>query len=352
MKIEIIGWDLGGAHVKAVALDRSGAILAVCQEPCPLWQGLGHLHAALGRVIEAWAPGPECRHAITMTGELADVFADRQQGVATLASAMAGWCPPGSVSVFAGADGFIPVECLRPADSARIASANWLASGYCVAANLTEALFMDIGSTTTDILLICDHKVTYRGYTDCERMRYDELVYTGIVRTPVTTLTDKAPFEGEWIGLMAEQFATTADVYRLTGELPEHADQLPAADGGDKTATGSARRIARLFGRDADSARSESWRTAARFLREQQLSRIRAAVERQLSRGVLSGRAPWVGAGVGRFLARELAERFGFGYLDFDDLFSMSLPRSQFGAADCAPAASVARLGLGEVRAK
>jgi probable H4MPT-linked C1 transfer pathway protein len=349
MALECIGWDLGGAHLKAAALDETGGVRAVRQEPCPLWLGLDRLHAALSAVLADLAPGPACRHAVTMTGELADGFADREQGVLALVGAMRERCPPGSVRVFAGTDGFLPAEAVGPADALRIASANWLASGLWTATRLREALFVDIGSTTTDLLPIRDHGVANRGYTDCERMRYDELIYTGIVRTPLMALADRAPFDGEWIPLMAEHFATTADVYRLTGELPEPADQLPAADGGEKTPAGSRRRLARLFGRDAASAPPEAWRRAARHFRERQLAAIQAGVERQFSRGLLSERAPLVGAGVGRFLVRELAGRIGQPYLDFSDLFSMSTPHNPFRIADCAPAVAVAGLARREV---
>ena len=35
-----IGWDVGGAHLKAALLDTSGALLQVVQVPCALWRGL------------------------------------------------------------------------------------------------------------------------------------------------------------------------------------------------------------------------------------------------------------------------------------------------------------------------
>lgn len=346
---EIVGWDIGGAHLKAVALDADGRVLAVVQEPCPLWQGIDRLHAALDRVFAGLSPGTACRHAVTMTGELADCFADRATGVAALVGAMLERCPPGSLWLFAGNDGFIPGRSFQAGHAPAIASANWLASGLWAAAQLPEALFVDVGSTTTDILPLCDRRVNNRGYTDYERMRYDELIYTGVVRTPVMAVAERAPFAGEWIGLMAEHFATLADVYRLTGELPAAADQLPSADGGDKTAMGSIRRLARLFGRDGESAPAARWREAAHYFRERQLARLTAGVHRQLSRGLLGDTAPLVGAGVGRFLVRELAARTRRPYLDFSDLLAMSITSHEFQVADCAPAAAVAGLAWQEM---
>lgn len=351
MTVEVIGWDIGGAHLKAAALNGAGEIIAAIQEPCPLWQGMDRLHDAMSRILDTVSPQPGCRHAVTMTGELVDFFENREQGVLALVQAMTQRCLQHTVRIFAGYDGFLDAKAITPESAPRIASANWLASALWVAENLREAVFMDIGSTTTDIALIHGHRVETRGYTDYERMRYDELIYSGIVRTPAMALADRAPFEGEWVGLMAEHFATTADIYRLCGELPEHGDQMPAADGGEKTVAGSARRLARLFGRDLASASMKQWRQAARFFRERQLVKLRSALDCQLSRGLISDDASLIGAGVGRFLVRELAARSGFSYKDFSELFSMLMSQNDFQASDCAPAAAVACLAMREVGA-
>ena len=42
----IIGWDIGGAHLKAVLLDANGNVLNIKQLPCPLWRGLHELDSA------------------------------------------------------------------------------------------------------------------------------------------------------------------------------------------------------------------------------------------------------------------------------------------------------------------
>ena len=42
----VVGWDIGGAHVKA-ALLHGGQVLDTAQWPCPLWQGTDRLQQAL-----------------------------------------------------------------------------------------------------------------------------------------------------------------------------------------------------------------------------------------------------------------------------------------------------------------
>jgi len=51
-----------------------------------------------------------------------------------------------------------------------------------------------------------------------------------------------------------------------------------------------------------------------------------------------------IGAGVGRFLVKQIAMNLGRPYLDFSDLFPIPVIQSDMNAADCAPAAAVAYL--------
>ena len=47
--MEIIGWDIGGAHLK-LARVRGGTLLALRQVPCALWQGVDRLACGLDNV--------------------------------------------------------------------------------------------------------------------------------------------------------------------------------------------------------------------------------------------------------------------------------------------------------------
>src|SRR5262249_42599916 len=178
--------------------------------------------------------------------------------------------------------------------------AEWPASARFVATHHRSALLVDVGSTTTDIVPVHEGAVAAAGYTDDERLVSEELVYSGVTRTPVMAIAGSVPFDGRRRRLMAEHFATMADVHRLTGQLPEDAAQLPPADGRGKSATESARRLARMLGRDLDSAPPAAWRRLATHLAERQRQTLQAAVDCVLSRGVVDDAAPIVGAGVGR----------------------------------------------------
>jgi len=331
----IIGWDVGGAHLKA-ARAEGGRIVDVVQAPCPLWLGLDRLTDALD--VVAARLGVAERHAATMTAELADIFPDRADGVATLASMLARHLHPAIVRIYGGRAGFLPVEAAS-AHVDDIASANWHASASLAARFVGNALFVDMGSTTTDIVPLGGGRVCASGYTDAERLACGELVYTGLTRGFVMALTPRAPMAGAWTTLACEYFANTADVYRVLGELPDDTDQLPTADHREKTVAASIGRLARMVGRDAASADQAAWRELAAWFAEAQLRQILDGAHVVLSRLVVPGDAPVIAAGVGRHVVARLAARLGRRCLDFAELVS---PGEWAGF--CAPAVAVALL--------
>lgn len=338
----VLGWDLGGAHLKAAAVDGHGRITMVRQLGCPLWRGMEHFHAAAAQTL-AIAGAGALRHAVTLTGELVDLFETRREGVRRLVDALCSHVPARQLRVFAGRRGFVdPAAAVR--HDSQVASANWLATASLLALRLHEGLLVDVGSTTTDIVPFAAGQVQAAGFTDHARLGCGELVYAGVVRTPVMVMAREVPVGGAWVPLMAEHFAAAADVYRLLGDLPEYADKLPSADHGYKTPLASARRLARMVGCDPDGNRLAPWRAMAAFLAERQLQRFQDACERVLSRVALAGGAPLVGAGVGRFTVRALAARLGRPYVDFCEVVGAVAGAGGDDAADCAPAVAVACL--------
>jgi probable H4MPT-linked C1 transfer pathway protein len=246
--------------------------------------------------------------------------------------------------VFAGQQGLLQADQIEARHYPAIASANWLASATFAAEQVGAGLFVDIGSTTTDILLLNEGQVQAEGYTDYQRLISQELIYTGIIRTAVMAVAQTALDNGKDIGVMAEYFATMADVYRVTGELNEDHDQTETADGAEKTAVASVRRLSRMIGCDFVPDELPRWQQFAKNIRSQQLLKIQRGCERQLSRTRDATHCPLIGAGVGRFLVKQLALNLGHPYLDFSDLLPVPAMQTRMATADCAPAVSLACL--------
>ncbi|ALG68745.1 hydantoinase/oxoprolinase family protein [Beggiatoa leptomitoformis] len=340
----IIGWDVGGAHLKVAYLDKQAHLQFVKQYPCPLWQGLDHLHKAIIEALASLPYTPQTTlHGVTMTGELVDLFPDRATGVRELIRVLAQHIEEGHLFFFGGTGGLLTSEQAMQ-HTELVASANWLATGLLTGQTIEQGLLIDMGSTTTDLLLIEQATINHRGYSDFERMHAGELVYTGVVRTPLMTVTNQVPFYGSWQPLMAEHFATTADIYRLVGALDEQLDMMPAADGQDKTPIDSARRVARMLGVDVNVAELPKWQSVARYLIDCQARRIMDAIDIQLSRQLLATDAPFIGAGAGSFVVRKLATWYDRPFIDFAEIIQTNDLSLRKAATLCAPAVAVAYL--------
>ncbi|SEJ39128.1 hydantoinase/oxoprolinase family protein [Paraburkholderia diazotrophica] len=340
----VIGWDIGGAHVKAARVE-AGRVCDVRQWVCPLWQGVANLDAVFDAAAQRWPDHGDAEHAVTMSGEMADIFANREAGVAALAQRFASRFGQ-RASFYAGRSGWQPYETV--ADHwADVASANWHATAALIAARVPAAVLVDIGSTTTDFIAIRDGVLVSRGMDDAGRLRSRELVYQGVVRTPLCALSQRIRFRGEPHNVMNELFATTADVYRLTGELDPLHDQHPAADGAAKDRIASCQRLARMIGRDARDASMADWDSFAREWRNAQLAHLSTNLAQVLGRVGLAHDVVLVSAGCGAFLADELATQFGRDVITFASLTQADDAAARW-AQVCAPAVAVALLRADE----
>jgi (4-(4-[2-(gamma-L-glutamylamino)ethyl]phenoxymethyl)furan-2-yl)methanamine synthase len=337
--VERLGWDIGGVHLKVAAVS-AGKVVAAAQVPYQIRRGLGVVSDALAALPD-WARRP-ARHAVTMTAELSALFDDRLSGVVALVD----WASEhldGPLAIYGGEAGFLSPE--QAADyAADIASANWHATAAFVATQLTDALLVDIGSTTTDLVPIVEGRLAALGTNDGERLAEGELVYTGAVRTPIMALAERLPFAGQEVALVAEHFATIADAHRLAGGLPDGADQQETADGRDKSLAASRSRLARVVGRDAEDAPDEAWDALARHIAELQLRRLHDAAAKLLSRRPGDMPPVLVGCGAGRFIAERLADRLGLAYRDFATLVPIARAGLEHWLSTCGPALAVACL--------
>jgi probable H4MPT-linked C1 transfer pathway protein len=322
-----------------VALVNDGRAIAVEQFVCPLWQGLDKLDRALEQAATQLARAT-C-HAVTMTGELSDLFADRATGVATLVDRVERECGPQTL-YWLGTKGFGSAEQAKAAP-VDVGSTNFLATAASIAARAPDALLIDFGSTTADIIPIEGGKPIPRGLTDADRLATGELVYTGFTRTAVMGVATEGIFKGRLQGLAREYLATMADVRRILGELPEGLDLHATADGRGKSLEESAARLARMFGRDAHEGTLEDWRLSASVIAEAQMRSLHEGAEQVLRGTPLSDAAPVVTAGIGWEAANALALRLGRASISFGALIDAA-PECRLAATHSAPAVAVGLL--------
>lgn len=329
----IAGYDAGGAHLK-VARVEDGRVVSVRQVPCDLARGLDQLSSALDDANDLTSDA--ARHAITMTGELSELFASRHEGVVALTRHLSERIGGGAL-FYRGLQGFGDAAAAM-ADTASVASANFLATAQIIARIRPRALLIDMGSTTTDIIA-CDRP---QGLTDAERLQTGELVYTGFTRTPVPSVTTRGVLAGQWQSLARDAFATMADVRRVLGELPNNCDQHPATDGRGKSLEESLARLARGFGRDAEMRHLSKWQAAAAHIREAQLRSVYDGAIQVLSRPGIDVDCV-VAAGIGAPVVDAIARRLGLASVAFGDLIDAD-DTCRRDATHYAPAVAVALL--------
>ena len=306
----LIGLDIGGANLKAA--DSTGQARS---RAFALWRAPERLCDELAALLSQY-DRPD-RVLVTMTAELCDCFEAKAEGVRFVLRSLKdalqrlglGRC---GAEVWTVRGRFVPVE-EAVADPTAVAAANWLALATWAAQRLAPhaGLLIDVGSTTTDIVLLQDGLPRPQGLDDLSRLSSRELIYLGVRRTPVAMLVDCLPWRGRMVPAARELFATVADAFLLTGDLPEQPDCTDTADGRPMTRAHAAQRLARMLCLDAERSNQYAIEALARhvaFVARQQVaegvaSRLRAAAVRP-DRAVV--------AGEGEFLARQALASLGW----------------------------------------
>jgi probable H4MPT-linked C1 transfer pathway protein len=352
MPTNIIGLDIGGANLKAA--DGRGWARSV---PFALWREPQNLARRLTKLLELAPPSPEAslrasgidsgrKVALTMTGELCDCFATKREGVEQILRSVLAVVEQRQVLVWSNGGEFLSVDqaIKRPLE---VASANWLATAvYCAnwLRQREDALLIDVGSTTTDLIPIRAGRPQPRGRTDLERLAADELVYRGMLRTPVAALAEFVSLRGRRVNLSAELFATTWDVYLLLGQLPEESDSTDTADGRPATIASAHARLARMVCADAEVLSLAEVTDIARQLDQGLRRQLRGALWRVRAHAGLDGPVTGILAGSGELLARAMLADAGFELAEVISLTERLGP--QISCAICAHA--VACLAGGE----
>ena len=268
--------DIGGANLKAA--DGCGWCYS---EPFALWQAWQELPEALARIL---AIRSAKRLAVTMTGEIADCFADRADGVRQIVTSCLKAAAGRPVAVYT-LDGELVTPDEAVARPLAVAAANWHAltrlAGSLVSAG--RGLLLDIGSTTTDLVPLLAGQPAAQGHTDWERMACGELLYMGVERTPVPAITRALPYRGSRRPVASECFATVRDAWLTLGGLPEQPQDRNTADGGPATRAAARRRLARTMLLEPTDFSDADARQAAAWITELQCRRLTAALQKQLA---------------------------------------------------------------------
>jgi probable H4MPT-linked C1 transfer pathway protein len=298
--MSLLALDIGGANLKAA--HSSGQIRSA---PFALWKTPQDLGVALEQLV-ADLP-PFARLVVTMTGELCDCFRTKAEGIVHILRAVGTSFPTAETRVWSTDGSFYPLPYVEIHPG--FAASNWLALATTISRVVPNGLLIDIGSTTADIIPIRDAQPVPQGRTDTDRLRSGELVYAGVKRTPICALATSLPHQGRRVGLAAELFATTWDVYLMLGDLPEAPEDRSTADGRPATVEFARERLARMIGADRESFSDQDAQLFAREADAALTGRLLEAAERVCQQALGDRPQAVIVSGSGEFLAYRIAEK-------------------------------------------
>lgn len=271
----VLGLDIGGANIKLATSEGYAR-----SQYFPLWQRKSELTDIL-KQLRADAPVFD-QIAVTMTGELADCFGSKSEGVRFILGSVSQAFEAIPTLVYTtGETPFVPLESAmqRPLE---VAAANWHALSRFATRHFGQrsGLLIDIGSTTTDIIPILGGEIATKSKSDNDRLLAGELIYIGVERTPICGVTHTVNLRGQTCQVANEWFASTLDVYLVLGLIDEQPEYRLTCDGRSATREFAKTRLARTVCADADELTWTSVNEMARQLNQICVRRIADQIER------------------------------------------------------------------------
>lgn len=305
--VPVIGLDVGGANTKAAVVDGDGPARIV-SEPFEVWREPEAMAEVIASVV-ARLDHDGAPVALTTTAELVDVFASKREGVLHVLDAAERALPGRGLRMMTTSGELIGLDAARAAPLL-CAATNWVATALLVARSAPDAILVDCGGTTTDVIPIAGGSVVAAGRTDVERLLAGELVYTGALRTNIAAVLQHAPIGGRPCPVSSELFATTADAHLLRGNLTPEQCTCTFPDGRGASPGEVRARLARVVCADPEQLADGDLEAIAAAVEEAQVAAIASALGRVVA-AFTAEAPPVLAVGVGAFLAHAAAERSG-----------------------------------------
>ncbi len=273
--MKIAGFDIGGANTDLAIIDFDGEEIKNMEVDfayLPMWSNNDDLSRVLVELIENICPVSEIDAVgISMTAELVDAYDTKKDGVLDIVKKCGQTfdCPV----AYVGIDGMMSAEEIEK-EPLKAAAANWIATAQIATLISDNCIFIDTGSTTTDIIPIKDGKECAIGKSDFDRSATGELVYTGTLRTNLASFLDKVELNGKEYRVASELFAQTADVYMVLGLINEDDYICDTFDGESKSKIDCAKRIARVVCADLEMLSMDDVTEMCRFIHQKQIEQI------------------------------------------------------------------------------
>ncbi|MFO0943243.1 MAG: hydantoinase/oxoprolinase family protein [Pirellulales bacterium] len=341
--LEVVGIDIGGANIKVSRLD---GLSASCQ--FPMWTDYRRLGSAIDELLKHLNINfsENTCLALTMTGEMADCFNSRREGVAAILDGVTSVIPSQRIWIYAVGGEWLRVEQAKQ-NSWQVAASNWHALvSWLLLQDEWQVkncdLVLDIGSTTVDIIPLRHGQIATGAKTDRQRMQLGQLVYTGAGTHCHSGNGARIASGGETCPVIAEKF-TSLDLHLILHTVAEDPQNCDTADGKPRSRHFALARLARMVGEDTETIGEHEVVSLANQILEAQAVQIIKALLRNLPSNTdrnRNGNRQIFVSGHGRPIIERMqvkSELADVNWLMLDELVSPLASR-------CAPALAVAQL--------
>ena len=201
-----------------------------------------------------------------------------------------------------------------------IASLNWLLIADYLKNYDKDLIAIDFGSTTTDIILIKNNICINKRVDDFTGLKYSELIYTGILRTPVYSITNQVNLNSVIFKVIPENFATMSDIYRILLIINNRDDYSSSSDNGAKTVIGSMKRLARVFGFDYTESYKKIIIGLSKKIMKIQLTQIDNVIINHINKKYMKkDNLKIIGLGVGENLLNSIYSESKLNYISLEN---------------------------------
>ena len=282
--MKIAGFDIGGANTDLAIIDFENdeiKNIEVDFKYLPMWSNNDDLSQVLVELVENICQLSEIDAVgISMTAELVDAYDTKKEGVLDVAAKCEETfsCP----IAYVGVDGMLSSEEVKQ-NPIKAAAANWIATAQIATLISDNCIFIDTGSTTTDIIPVKNACECATGRSDFDRLATGELVYSGTLRTNIASFVNTIEFNSKEYNVASELFAQTADGYRVLDLISEEDYVCDTFDGASKSKFDCAKRIARVLCADLDVLSMEDIVEISELIHQKQIQQISEGLKKVLS---------------------------------------------------------------------
>lgn len=272
--MKIMGLDIGGANTDCSIIELNNNLNRIlsskhAKKYFPMWKDNNKLKEFLLTLSENEDIDIVC---VTMTAELADSYSTKKEGVLDIAKKVMETFPDKKVK-FVTFDGLKDYsEIIKKPLS--VAAANWMGTAQAINFIKKNCIFMDMGTTTTDIIPIKNSKEDAKGHTDLERLSTGELVYTGLLRTNLATIVNEVPINNVPTTVSSELFSISADIHRILGHISQTEYTCDTPDGKSKDIASCKSRLSRLVCADVDMLSDDEIYSLAEHIYQKQIYQV------------------------------------------------------------------------------